>query len=167
MKLYEIAAEYDRFIEAVENGEIPEEAVADTLESITSVYEEKVDNIGCLIKNLIAEAAAIKAEEDSLKERRMRKEKRAEQLKTYLADVLTRSGVAKFETARNKMTFRRSESVAVENESAFIEWAQKNNDVFLTYKAPTINKTEVKKALASGEEIAGVRIESRMNLQLK
>lgn len=167
MKLYEIAAEYENLLNAIEAGEIPEEALNDTLESITSLLEEKADNIGCMIKNMTAEAEAIKAEEVKLAERRKAKENQVERLKTYLAEVLTRSGYTKLETARNKMTFRKSESVKVEDEGAFVEWAMKNNDSLLTYKDPTINKTAIKKAIASGENIVGAHIESKMNLQLK
>ena len=167
MKLYEIAQEYEAFIAAVEAGEIPEEAVADTLESITSLIEEKADNIACLIKNTMAEAEAIKAEEKALAERRKQKENLVDRLKTYLAETLTGAGYTKFETARNKMSFRKSESVAVENEVAFIEWARKGRDDLLTYKEPVLNKTAIKKALAAGEQIAGARIESKINLQLK
>ena len=167
MRLYEIAQEYEAFIAAVEAGEIPEEAVADTLESITSMIEEKADNIACLIKNTMAEAEAIKAEEKALAERRKQKENLVDRLKTYLADTLTGAGYAKLETARNKLTFRKSESVAVEDEGAFIEWARKGRDDLLTYKEPTLNKTAIKKALAAGEQIAGARIESKINLQLK
>ena len=74
MKLYEIAADYTRFMEMVENEEIPSEAIADTLESITSLLEDKADNIACIIKNITAEIGAIKAEEQNLAERRRVKE---------------------------------------------------------------------------------------------
>ena len=166
MKLYEIAADYQRFIEAVENGEIPEEVIADTLESITAELEDKADNIACLIKNLTAEAGAIKAEEENLSSRRKTKENQIKRMKEYLSDVLQKSGFTKLETARNKISFRKSESVGIEDETAFIKWAAEHNESFLTYKDPTINKTEIKKALANGEEIAGVSIECKQNIQI-
>ena len=167
MKLYEIAADYQRFIEAVENGEIPEEVIADTLESITAELEEKADNIACLIKNMTAEAQAIKAEEKNLADRRKTKENQIERLKTYLSETLQNSGFTKLETARNRISFRKSESVGIEDEAAFIKWAAEHNESFLTYKDPTINKTAIKQALADGEEIAGVSIESKQNIQIK
>ena len=40
MKLYEIAAEYKSFLELVDAGEIPEEAINDTLESIQALLED-------------------------------------------------------------------------------------------------------------------------------
>lgn len=167
MKLYEIATEYQNFLEAIENGEIPEEAIADTLESIISIFEDKADNIACLIKNMSAEAEAIKAEESKLAERRKAKEKQVDRLKEYLSDTLLASGYTKLETARNKITFRKSESVAVDDEAEFIKWAMGNEDTYLTYKDPTINKTAVKDALKNGIELNGVRIESKQNLQIK
>lgn len=167
MKLYEIAAEYKSFLESVEAGEIPEEAINDTLESIQSLLEDKADNIACMIKNTTAEVEAIKAEEDRLAERRKVKEKQIERMKAYLSEILIKNGVDKIETARNKITFRKSESVTVDNEAEFIEWAVHNNDEFLTYKSPTINKTAIKKAIANGVEVEGARIESKQNMQIK
>ena len=167
MKLYEIAVEYQNFLEAIENGDIPEEAIIDTLESITSILEDKADNIACLIKNMSAEAEAIKAEEAKLSERRKAKEKQVDRLKEYLSTTLLASGYTKIETARNKITFRKSESVAVDDEAEFIKWAMGNDDAYLTYKEPTINKTAVKEALKNGIELNGVRIESKQNLQIK
>lgn len=167
MKLYEISADYQRFLEAVENGEVPAEAMPDTLESIHAMLEEKADNIACIIKNMTAEAEAIKAEEQSLAERRKAKERQIDWLKSYLSDALIQSGCPKIETARNKITFRKSEVVSIENEQEFIEWAAKNNDEYLTYKSPTINKTAIKKALSAGTEVRGACIESKQNIQIK
>ena len=167
MHLYEIAADYKNFIEAVENGDIPEEAIADTLESITALLEDKADNIACMIKNMAAECEAIKAEEGKLAERRKVKERLIERSKIYLSETLQNSGIDKVETARNKITFRKSEGVQIADEKGFIEWALKNNDEYLTYKDPTINKTAIKKAIASGIEVNGASVESKMNIQIK
>lgn len=167
MKLYEIAEQYRNFIEEVENGNIPDEAIADTLESITAMLEDKADNIACIIKNMNAEAEAIKAEETRLAERRKAKEKQVDRLKEYLSDTLLKSGYTKLETARNKITFRKSESVAIANEAEFIKWAVEGNDQYLTFKEPTINKTAIKDALKNGVEVIGAQIESKQNLQIK
>lgn len=167
MKLYEIAAEYQQFLEAVESGEIPEEAITDTLESIETLLEEKADNIACLIKNMTAEVAAIKAEEQNLAERRKNKEKQIDRIKTYLSDTLQKANMLKIETPRNKISFRKSESVKIENEEKFIEWAVHHADEYLSFKDPTINKTAIKKGLANGAEIAGASLETKNNMQIK
>lgn len=168
MKLYEIATEYQNFIDLVEAGEIPEEAIADTLESITSLLEDKADNIACLIKNLTAEAEAIKAEEDRLAARKKRKLKEAERLTNYLSDTLQKSGHTKIETARNNISFRKSPpKVIVEDEAAFKVWASTEKPELLTFKDPDINKAAIKKAIAEGAEIRGAHLESGITMQIK
>ena len=168
MKLYEISADYQLLIEAIENGDIPEEALIDTLESFTALLEDKADNIACIIKELTAEAEAIKAEEDRLAERRKRKLKRAERLTEYLAECLTNAGRAKIETARNVISFRKTPGkVVIDNEDAFTVWAYGNRPELLNFNNPTINKTAVKMALADGEQIEGAHIESKLNIQIK
>lgn len=166
MRLFEITAAYQSFMDAIENGEIPESAIADTLESITATLEEKADNTACVIKNITAEIFALKAEERKLAERRRIKENQVERLREYLSNALIQSEHTKIETARNKISFRKSESVQIDDESAFIEWAMKDNDEYLTYKEPAINKTAIKRALADGKEVKGAYIEQRQNLQI-
>lgn len=168
MKLYELANDYENLMAAVENGDIPEEALADTLESITALLDEKADNIACWIKQLTAEAEAIKAEEDKLKARRTAKLNRAERLTNYLAECLTNAGRNKIETARNVISFRKTPpKVVIDNENGFIEWAQTYADGFLNYGRPTINKTAIKDYITSGGQLDGVRIESSQNLAIK
>ena len=168
MKLYELSKDYENLILAIENGDIPEEAVVDTLESITTLLDEKADNIACWIKELTAEAEAIKAEEDKLKARRTAKLNRAERLTNYLAECLTNAGRNKIETARNIISFRKNPpAVVFDDEKAFIEWAQVNADSLLKYGKPTVDRTAIKVALDNGAEIEGVRIESKLNLKIK
>ena len=165
MKLYEIANDYLTLVQAIENEEIPEEAIADTLEAITAELEVKADNIACLLKTLNAEAFAIREEEKRLAERRKAKERVAERLKQYLSDTLQRASIDKVETARNKISFRKSESVEVDDE-AFIKWALAFRDDLLIYTA-TANKTEIKKAIKDGYEIVGAELRVKQNIQIK
>lgn len=166
MKLYELENTYIAVMQAIEEGELPEECIADTLEAITGEIEIKADNIACLLKNLLADIDAIRAEEIKLAERRKVKAKACDRLKEYLSDVLQRMSIDKVETARNKITFRKSESVEVDEET-FIEWAQENREDLLTYSAPTANKTEIKKAIKGGAEIVGAQLISKNNIQIK
>ena len=164
MKLYELANDYMALMQAIDNGEIPEEAIADTLEAIKGEIEIKADNIACILKNLDADVAAIKAEEERLAARRKAKEKTHERIKQYLSLMLQNVGVGEVETARNKITFRKSEAVNID--PTFIAWARVNRDDLLNYGAPTANKTEIKKALKGGAEIPGAHLVTNMNIQL-
>lgn len=165
MKLYEIENDYLSLLEAIENGEVPEEGIADTLEAVKGEIEAKADNIACLLKTLNAEIVAINAEELKLRERRRVKEAAHDRLKAYLSDSLQRLGIDKIETARNAISFRKSE--AVEIPDGFVDWAVKNRDDLVTYGKPKANLTEIKKILKDGGVIEGAQLVVRQNIQIK
>lgn len=165
MKLYALANDYIALMQAIDNDELPEECIADTLEAITGEIEIKADNIACMLKNIEAEVKAIKEEEANLATRRKTKEKAYDRLKEYLSATLQSLSIDKVETARNKITFRKSESVEIDD--TFIEWAQKNREDLLKYSAPTADKTEIKKLLKDGAELQGAQLISKSNIQIK
>lgn len=169
MKLYELTDEYKALMQMLDDEtDIPAEALADTLESITAEIEVKADNIACLLKNIDADITAIRAEEARLADRRKSKQASYDRIKQYLSDELQKADLTKIETARNKITFRRSESVELlVDENAFINWAAENRDDLLTYKQPTINKTAIKAAIKDGANIAGAQIVEKQNIQIK
>jgi len=164
MKLYEIKDLFVRFAEMVENGEIEEDAIADTLESIEGEFEDKADNIACLIKTYDAEAEAIKAEEKNLKERRERKEKQSENLKNYLSGTMLMLGKAKVETARNVLSFRKSTSLLISDENWFME---KYPELVKTEIKKSIPKKEITDLIKQGQEFTGVTLVEKQNLQIK
>lgn len=167
MRLYELTKDYMDLLYAIDTEEIPEEAITDTLEAITASIEEKADNIACMLKGLEAEAQAIKAEEDRLKARRQAKERAYEKIKAYLSAELLKANITAVDTARNKITFRKSESVHIANETAFITWALLNRDDLIKYGEPTANRTAIKKALKDGDVIDGAELCVNQNIQLK
>lgn len=166
MHLYEITTNLNDFMEAVDRGEIPEEAVYDTLESLDMQLDDKIDNVACMIKNLDAEAKAIKEEADNLTARAKAKTSKAEWLKGYLDTQMKQANKEKFESSRNKLSFRKSESVEI-NEEAFLPWAAQGHDDLLTYKPPVPNKTAIKELLKSGGTAEGAAIVVKQNLQIK
>lgn len=165
MKLYEIENEYLSLLEAIENGEIPDECIADTLEAVKGEIEVKADNIACMLKTLNAEIVAISAEELKLRERKRIKEAVHDRLKAYLAATLQRLDIEKIETARNVISFRKSE--AVEVSEGFVDWAVKNRDDLVTYGKPKANLTEIKNILKGGGVIEGAQLVVRQNMQIK
>lgn len=168
MRLYEISEAYNDFLAAYENGDIEESAFADTLESIEGAFEDKAESIACLIKSLDAEVEAIKAEAAKLTDRARVKNNEAERLKAYLAQHMLATNTLKLESPRAKLTFRKSESVEILDELAFIADAQSaGRDDLLTYKAPTVNRTAIKKAIKAGEPVQGAALVEKQNLQIK
>lgn len=162
--LYELSAEYAAFLEAVEAGEIPEEAIADTLEGISGEFSQKADNIACIIKELNARAAAIKEEADRLSERQAAAIRRAENLKRYLAEAMQRTGMNKLETPRNALSFRRSTSVYIPDEE---EFKRRHAELCRQEVKVTIPKKEIGERLRAREQIEGAELRESRNLQIK
>ena len=65
-ELYQLTQQYQTLLGMIEDGDIPEEAIADTLESLTGEIEDTVDSVACIVKQLAAEAEGIKGEETAL-----------------------------------------------------------------------------------------------------
>ena len=152
MNLYEINHEIMSCWDE-ETGEILDVQKFDAMQM---ALEDKLEAIGCYVKNLEAEAAALKMEEDAFAARRKRAENKAASLKNYLAGFLQG---CPFETLRVKVSFMKSESLEV-SESAIVP------EEFLKYKVE-VNKVELKKAVKGGLVLDGVQLIQKQNIQIK
>ena len=167
--LYEIDANIIQLIETgfsmscvdEETGEIDETRLATYLEALQLDRKTKIENIAMLVKDLEAQAVAIKEEEKKLKARREARERKAERLKEYIKSSMLLQGDQKFETARVSISFRKSKQVVVANPELL-------TDEYITIKTEQVaNKTAIKQALEAGILVEGAMLEERKNLQIK
>lgn len=165
--LYTLTTEMQEFIEMVDNGEIPEEAIADTLEALEGELEQKIENIALAIKNVRALCSDIKAEEDKLTERRRRKEREAQRLSDYLSEAMKRVGMKRYESARNNITFRTSYGTRITDEEAYIKWARENAPGTIKVTASVKPVLSEVKALTETVNVPFVVIEERKNIQIQ
>lgn len=164
MKLYEIASEVLEVLHALENDE--EADYTDTLEALGMEFEQKADNVACYIKQIKAEAEAIKEEEKKLAERRKSKEKEAERLEAYLYHHMQLVGLNKIESSRNVLQIKKTPASVVVG-PAFVEWAKANNAELLRYTEPSADKTAIKKLLQAGEVVEGAELVAGSKLVVK
>lgn len=106
MNLYEIDNEILNCVD-METGEIVD---LDKLNSLQMERDQKVENIGCWIKNLLADAKALKEEKDNLVKRQKAAENKAESLKRFLFSYLNGE---KFKTTRVAISYRSNSSVDI------------------------------------------------------
>jgi hypothetical protein len=166
MPLYEISERYASFLKSCEDGEVPDEAVPDTLEALGAEFDEKADSICCFIKNLNAETRAINKEIEALSERKKLKLKCSEQLTEYLKSQMEFIGKTKIETPRNKITVKNNpESVLLEGD--FLKWARENADEFLKCKDPEPDKLKIKEHLKSGGKLKHARLIQTKRIEIK
>lgn len=94
IRLYELSADYLTALDAlVDLDDLPSEVIADTLEGLAGVWEEKALNVARYIRNLEAEAAAIEEAKKRMEIRAKAAANRAARLKEYLKAELERTGL--------------------------------------------------------------------------
>ena len=158
MKLYEIDNAILECID-IETGEVID---TERLDALQMERDAKIENVVLWIKDLKAEAEAIKAEKLTLAERQKIAENKVESLKKWVAYAL---GGQKFSTAKCAVSFRNTESVEVTEEG--LEALMKEHDELLTYKAPEPNKKAIKDAIKDGLSVAGVQLVQNVSTIIK
>lgn len=154
MSLWDIDARIEALIDP-ETGEI---ADYEALEALEMERDTKISNTACFIKQLRAEAEAIKTEKLELGKRQSAKENFADRLEEYLAKYL--NGM-KFEDSRCRISYRKSEQVEVDETkidelpARFVKIEKK------------ISKQAIKDALKGGQSIEGCRLVEHQNMQIK
>ena len=158
MKLYEIDEAILDCID-METGEIID---AHKLSALQMERDAKIENVACWIKDLKAEAEAIKTEKQALAERQRVAENKAESLKRWLAYALDGE---KFSTSKCAISFRKSESVEVTADG--LNALMHGHDELLKYKDPEPDKTAIKKAIKDGLNVEGVQLVQNISTIIK
>jgi len=157
LKLYEITQTYQDILDL----DLDSDSLETVLASLTDTVQEKADNIGKLIAQLNAEAEAYRVEIDRLNTKKRMAESKADQVKSYLDYNLKQMGIAKLETPLFKFSYRKSESVVIDDTEAL-------NDTYKRFKTVVdIDKVAIKLAVKNGLVVTGAHIEEKQNLQIK
>ena len=154
------AAEDDMLIDE-ETGELI--SVSQALDALRMEREAKLENVACWVKNLSAEADAIREEENRLIKRRKSAETKAARLKAWLLAAMTREDgtTDKLKTGRVMVSVKRNPPSTVVN------------DLLLpsTYKVAKItyqpNKELIKRELLAGGEVPGAYLEYGRSVVIK
>ena len=153
MTIYEISEAILRCVDA-ETGEIID---IDRLDKLQMERDAKLENVACWIKDLKAEAEALKNEKQALEKRQKVAENKMESLKKYLAYAL--DGKA-FKSTRASVTFRKSQSVEIAD-------IYKLDENYLRYKEPEADKTAIKEAIKAGKTVAGATLVENTSVTIK
>ena len=156
----EDAAEDDMLIDA-ETGELI--SVSQALDALRMEREAKLENVACWVKNLCAEADAIREEENRLVKRRKAAETKAANLKAWLLAAMTREDgtTDKLKTGRVMVSVKRNPPSTVVDE-ALLPSTYKVAKI--TYQA---NKEMIKRELLSGGEVPGAHLEYGRSVVIK
>ncbi len=153
MNLFEINKEIMDCVDT-DTGELLDE---EKFNALQLSLEDKLEGLGCWIKNLEAEAVALKAEEEAFKDRRQHIERKIADKKKYLTNFLNGQ---KFESPKVKISFTRSSPLEIAKGTVIPK-------EYMRYKDPEVDKVKLKKAVKEGLQLEGVQIVERLNLQIK
>ena len=154
------AAEDDMLIDE-ETGELI--SVSQALDALRMEREAKLENVACWVKNLSAEADAIREEENRLIKRRKAAETKAANLKAWLLAAMTREDgtTDKLKTGRVAVSVKRNPPSTVVDD-ALLPSTYKVAKI--TYQA---NKELIKRELLAGGEVPGAHLEYGRSVVIK
>lgn len=161
MQLYKIARSIQKCFKIptgeyidTDTGEVFDE---EYLNGLRIAKTRKVENIACWIKNLQAEVEAYKKEEEAFRTRRKQAESKVESLKRYLTNWVAGERI---DTDRCRVTWRKSVSVEIQDESRVPEDYKKEKVIM------NIDKVSIKKALTGGKDVPGASLLEKQNVQI-
>jgi len=156
-KLYVIADAFSKLEEMVED----DATLTEYLENVQMQLQEKAQNVVMFQQSILRSTEAIDNEIKRLSELKKHRINAANRLKEYIKWAMEKNGIEKIETDLFKLTFLKSETVEVVDESIVPE-------EFIAVKLiKQVDKLAIKKALKTGISIPGVAISSHQNLQIK
>lgn len=155
MNLYEINEEILKCVDE-ETGDIID---FERLSELEIEESDKISNIACWIKDLKAEAEAIKVEKKNLEKRQKSAENKMESLKDYLEGYLDGR---KFKDARCSISYRKSVSTEIAEDLDLNTLPDECKIIKVE-----ANKTAIKEALQNGEVINGCKLVEKSNIQIR
>ena len=146
-----------------EDGEILD---VDAFNALQMERDAKAENMALWALDLKDEQEAIRNEMKRLQGRLAAAERKERSIRDYLGVVL---GGQKMKTARVSVSYRSAASVEVTDEAAVRAWADSSPEghSILKYKEPDISKTAMRELMASGVEIPGAAVVTKMSTMIK
>jgi hypothetical protein len=160
--IFKIQAEYQQIVnELIDNGGQLTSELELALQITKDNFHSKSENYAYITKQFNAEINIINEEVKRLEQSRKVREKAINRLKTNIEMAMITFEVDKIETPLIKISFRKSESVEVED----------INTLPALYKVVKVSesadKLKIKDAIKSGILIEGCSIKVNKNLQIK
>ena len=125
-------------------------------------FDEKIDSLASMLKNMKAEAEAIKAEKINLGKRQSSLEKQADRTKRFIAYLLKGE---KFKNGRHSISYRKSVEVVLDDE--FLAWARKDAPGLLIERDPDPDKRAIKEAIEQGVDVPHATLNEKNNIQVR
>lgn len=163
MNLYQLTTEFRAMLDSAFDPETGE--ALPVFEELRGQLMHKATNVAAYVLTCEADAAQAKQAVDRIKALQAAYERRAEHLRSYLAENMKASGITEIKADDRSFVVKlypdRDESVEIEEGATFPP------ELCADPKPPAPSKTKIKAAILAGEPVAGARIVRRDRLQIK
>lgn len=166
MRLHEIETEISLLGEHLEewaaehDGDITDFPLASEMETLQIDRNRKLLSLACLVKDIEAEADALKVEAAAITDRARVKSNAASRIKGVIASYLETG--EKLADNRAALSWRKSEAVELDVEPGTLPAPYRREKLIIE-----ADKTQIKDALKKGEVVEGARLVTKQNLQIK
>lgn len=164
LTLFQIASEYRKITDVLMDTQSDDQAIADTLEAERWPLEVKAQNYGFLIRNLQANATAMKEAEENMARRRKAAENRAQYMLDRLKTGMEIAGVTKLDFPEFSISIKKNPASVDIFEPGLIP-AEFMSTPLPPPLAP--DKTAIKKAIADGQDVPGAKLVQATRLEVK
>ena len=147
----------------LETGEILD---GEKLTALQMEREKKLEGVALWVKDLKAEAEAVKAEADKLNSRKKALDNKIDSIKTWLLAALNGE---KLKTPRCNVYQTHSQKVVIDDEKALIDMFMGSSfgEKFLRIKEPEIDKNALKDSMKQGYEYEFAHLEETEGVVIK
>ena len=163
MKLYELTQSMEELKQLIQEGELDNDMLLSTLESVELDIETKADNICCIIKELEGNINTLVSEKERLTSLSERYNKNIDWLKNYLKINLVKIGKEKLKTDRFSINVSSRKQKLVINEELLSNNYKYNETKVIT----KINRDKINDDINNGLVVEGVTLEEVKALTIR
>ena len=150
--LYELTSEYEALLGFMEDPDVDQQALEDTLEGLSGEIEEKADGYGRVIKQVEADRDAIAVEIARLMYKKQNLDKKLDSMKEHLKQAMILMDKRKIDTGLFRFSVRKNpEKVVLDQTDVY-----KLPEQYLKYKEPDVDKAAIKEDLKAGKDLSGI-----------
>lgn len=162
--LYEIATEFSADAAKLQELDLEEATLADTLEGLQGDLQVKAQNTAMVVRNLEAMALAIQDAERRMAERRKAIENRAKAIRAYIQRCMEHAGIHRIDTPMLALSIRKNPPAVVVDAPSQVPAK--------FWRIPPVPPAEVDKqalkvAISAGEEVSGAHLEQSTRLEIR
>jgi len=162
MHLYQLSNEYRKLFDEMSNlDEWPADLLA-TMEKVDQDFTNKAINVALYIKELLAQADAIKNARAEMATRQAKLENKAESLTEYLRYHMEQNEKSHIVDAQVELKLKRNRFAVTINDESLLP-----KDYFRRKEVYTVDKLLIKQDIDAGINVPGATLTSKIQLDIK